>query len=43
MVYLQDNPLSEDSINTYMSALQARGVTIHHQNTGSCAKAIVHL
>jgi hypothetical protein len=29
-VYLHDNPLSSDSINTYIPQLEARGVEVHY-------------
>ena len=29
-VYLNNNPLSDTSINTYIPQLEARGVTVHH-------------
>ena len=30
MVYLQQNPLSSDSINLYIPQLEARGVTVYY-------------
>jgi len=29
-VYLEENPLSSDSINIYIPQLEARGVTVYH-------------
>jgi len=31
-VWLSENPLSEQSINEYIPALEARGVTVYYQS-----------